>query len=158
MKSYLAFKAVRDDLTSLWVQGRLLRKYAVGKTLKTHPDFPLFLISRYPSNDWKIECGAPWNKLILVRVPANHIAFSLPWAFGMFIDKGNSLGPHETTPLNKLATLMSSSHGVGATRLTVLREVDLKYASALDAMEAYESKYAIPSITKYPNYPSLIAA
>ena len=50
---------------------------------------------------------------------------------------------------------MNYDVGLGATRLTVLREVDMKYASAGNAARAYAAAYGIPFITQSPQYLNL---
>jgi len=153
IKHYLAFKAVRNDFTSIWIGGRLRRKYTIGKTLRSHTAFPMFLIEHYPADNWNIRCGAPYDKIILVRVPDNHICRQVPFArTTAWSDEPHNVLPRnvlrdEWKSLNVLCQFMDYSAGLGATRLTVLREVDMKYASAKEAAEAYSAKYAIPFIT-----------
>lgn len=140
----LAFKAVRDDGTSLFIQPPLARKYVVGKTHRASKHIPMFLVTFYSDSSWDMATGADLyiKKVFLVRIPKKHLVKELPSYMYKFPTKGIS---QIVKFLKKHGYYLG---GVGCTRLTVLEEVDLyRFKSADEAMRHYENKYGIKRIS-----------
>lgn len=147
-KSYIALKAVDENFESLWIGGKLRRKYDIGKTLRFHPDYPGYLISNYGDN-WKGYTGAKSEvrRVIVVRVPENHLTTWCPWlGLGYWHDK--SITNLKWKTFEQLKPGCTKNAGRGATRMTVLEEIP--GAEDMDSLEAvlkfFEFKYQMSRI------------
>lgn len=140
MKYYLAFKAVNSNLESIFVEGKLCRRYSIGKSLRCpHPELPFWIIDYcncFLDNWREVFTGHPFCKMLLVRIPCHCLVKGRVLNYDCRFFNGN---------VKKLIRegMVSYLTG-GATFLKVLEEVDMqKLPSPLGAKSFYEEKYKI---------------
>lgn len=139
MKYYLAFKGVRENYRSLFVEGKLSKEYRVNKIVRSRNKLWMFLPPpNLSTRDTRLFTGADnyCRKVLLVRINRKNVSYKKsPWL----------IGTHNSNSWKKIyKNIIFDTYNHLCNRLKVLEEVDMsKFISTNEAMAHYEKKYGL---------------